>query len=162
MLYSPSMLLVVLAALVVFPVMKLMTKSELLELLIGFLEVALILLPMLLPVVLPMLLLMLVLVVLILGSLVLLNVAPVVVLVVELEGWLEALVVVVVEMLDGVASGILSMLDVVLKTLSIVVPTESEVLVVGETLVGVLLDMDLVVLPAEPAVWLVLVLVRNM
>ena len=156
------MLLVVLAALVVFPVMKLMTKSELLELLIGFLEVALILLPMLLPVVLPMLLLMLVLVVLILGSLVLLKVAPVVVLVVELEGWLEALVVVVVEMLDGVASGILSMLDVVLKTLSIVVPTESEVLVVGETLVGVLLDMDLVVLPAESAVWLVLVLVRYM
>ena len=157
MLYSPSMLLVVLAALVVFPVMKLMTKSELLELLIGFLEVALILLPMLLPVVLPMLLLMLVLVVLILGSLVLLKVAPV-----ALEGWLEALVVVVVEMLDGVASGILSMLDVVLKTLSIVVPTESEVLVVGETLVGVLLDMDLVVLPAESAVWLVLVLVRYM
>ena len=156
------MLLVVLAALVVFPVMKLMTKSELLELLIGFLEVALILLPMLLPVVLPMLLLMLVLVVLILGSLVLLKVAPVVVLVVELEGWLEALVVVVVEMLDGVASGILSMLDVVLKTLSIVVPTESEVLVVGETLVGALLDMDLVVLPAESAVWLVLVLVRYM
>ena len=156
------MLLVVLAALVVFPDMNLMTKSELLELLIGFLEVALILLPMLLPVVLPMLLLMLVLVVLILGSLVLLNVAPVVVLVVELEGWLEALVVVVVEMLDGVASGILSMLDVVLKTLSIVVPTESEVLVVGETLVGVLLDMDLVVLPAESAVWLVLVLVRYM
>ena len=156
------MLLVVLAALVVFPVMKLMTKSELLELLIGFLEVALILLPMLLPVVLPMLLLMLELVVLILGSLVLLKAVPVVVLVVELEGWLEALVVVVVEMLDGVASGILSMLDVVLKTLSIVVPTESEVLVVGETLVGVLLDMDLVVLPAESAVWLVLVLVRYM
>ena len=157
------MLLVVLAALVVFPVMKLMTKSELLELLIGFLEVVLILLPMLLPVVLPMLLLMLVLVVLILGSLVLLKVAPVVVLVVELEGWLEALVVVVVvEMLDGVASGILSMLDVVLKTLSIVVPTESEVFVAGGTLVGVLLDMDLVVLPAESAVWLVLVLVRYM
>ena len=148
--------------LVVFPVMKLMTKSELLELLIGFLEVALILLPMLLPVVLPMLLLMLELVVLILGALVLLKAVPVVVLVVELEGWLEALVVVVVEMLDGVASGILSMLDVVLKTLSIVVPTESEVLVVGETLVGVLLDMDLVVLPAESAVWLVLVLVRYM
>ena len=148
--------------LVVFPVMKLMTKSELLELLLGFLEVALISLPMLLPVVLPMLLLMLVLVVLILGSLVLLKVAPAVVLVVELEGWLEALVVVVVEMLDGVASGILSMLDVVLKTLSIVVPTESGVLVVGETLVGVLLDMDLVVLPAESAVWLVLVLVRYM
>ena len=92
----------------------------------------------------------------------LLKVAPVVVLVEELEGWLEALVVVVVEMLDGVASGILSMLDVVLKTLSIVVPTESGVLVVGETLVGVLLDMDLVVLPAESAVWLVLVLVRYM
>ena len=144
------MLLVVLAALVVFPVMKLMTNSALLELLI------------VLPVVLPMLLLMLVLVVLILGALVLLKVAPVVVLVVELEGWLEALVVVVVEMLDGVASGILSMLDVVLKPLSIVVPTESEVLVVGGTLVGVLLDMDLVVLPAESAVWLVLVLVRYM